>query len=188
MLQHTSQSPCTHPPTQFNIPSVFIASCPACDHNFKHFFCLLTCSPNQATFANVTSVQLAHDTNHTAVASVSYYVDPSYGAAVYNSCKDVVYSAGNQRAMFYIGGGATNYQQWFDYVGTVKDKRVPPIGSPYQLDFPSVQGMPKDLSPMGDLVPSCWDAAYRCGCGDCPDAPTCAPVRLCVCVVVTVCE
>lgn len=121
-------------------------------------------------------MQLAHDTNHTAVASVSYYVAPAYGAAVYNSCKDVVYSAGNQRAMFYIGGGATDYQQWFDYVGMVKDKRVPPIGSPYQLDFPSVKGLPRELSPMTDQVPGCGDAAYRCGCTDCPDAPSCAPV------------
>ncbi len=35
------------------------------------------------------------------------------------------------------GGGATGYQEWFDYVGLVKDKRTPPIGSPYQLNFPS---------------------------------------------------
>ena len=34
--------------------SIFLVGCPACNHNFKQFFCLLTCSPNQATFANVT--------------------------------------------------------------------------------------------------------------------------------------
>ncbi len=26
-------------------------------------------------------------------------------------------------AMSFIGGGATNYQQWFDFLGLVKDKR-----------------------------------------------------------------
>lgn len=59
-----------------------------------------------------------------------------YGQAMFNSCKDVVYSAANQRAMMYVGGGATSYQQLLDFVGTVKDERVPPVGSPYQLTFP----------------------------------------------------
>jgi hypothetical protein len=36
----------------------------------RHFFCTLTCSPNQSLFANVTDVQVAQDTNATAVKEV----------------------------------------------------------------------------------------------------------------------
>lgn len=59
---------------QIQVASIFLVGCPACNHNFKHFFCLLTCSPDQATFANVTAVQPAADTGATAIAEADYFV------------------------------------------------------------------------------------------------------------------
>lgn len=56
---------------QIQIASIFLVGCPACNHNFKHFWCLLTCSPDQATFANITAVQPAYDNNVTSVAEVT---------------------------------------------------------------------------------------------------------------------
>ena len=32
---------------QIQIASIFLVGCPACNRNFKHFYCLLTCSPDQ---------------------------------------------------------------------------------------------------------------------------------------------
>ena len=32
--------------------------------------------------------------------------------------------------------GAKDYQEWFDFIGLVKDKRFPPVGSPFQMNFP----------------------------------------------------
>lgn len=32
--------------------------------------------------------------------------------------------------------GARDFQEWFDFIGLVKDKRFPPTGSPFQMDFP----------------------------------------------------
>lgn len=58
------------PPVQIQTASIFLVGCPACNHNFKHFYCLLTCSPDQATFTNVTAVQAAFDNNATAVKEV----------------------------------------------------------------------------------------------------------------------
>ncbi len=55
---------------QIQQASTLLIGCPACDHNFKHFFCTLTCHPDQSTFVNVTDVQLSADTNETAVAQV----------------------------------------------------------------------------------------------------------------------
>ena len=37
--------------------------------------------------------------------------------------------------MSFIGGGATNYQQWLDFLGLVKDARPVPVGSPFQQNF-----------------------------------------------------
>ncbi len=50
--------------------TALLQGCPACEHNFKLFFCTLTCSPDQATFADVGAVQTAPDTNKTALDEV----------------------------------------------------------------------------------------------------------------------
>ena len=64
-----------------------MVGCPACNHNFKHFFCTLTCSPDQSTFTNVTAVQKAPDNNRTAVEEVDVFVSDLYGERFFNSCK-----------------------------------------------------------------------------------------------------
>ncbi len=67
--------------------SIFLIGCPACAANFQHFWCTLTCAPDQAAFTNVTAVQRAADTNATAVASIDVFVDAAFGERFYNSCK-----------------------------------------------------------------------------------------------------
>ena len=34
------------------------------------------------------------------------------------------------------------------------------------------------LTAMNVSLPNCWDASFKCSCGDCPEAPFCAPVSL----------
>eukprot|EP00884_Botryococcus_braunii_P021147 jgi/Botrbrau1/7716/Bobra.0159s0148.1 len=160
---------------QIQIASIFLVGCPACNHNFKHFFCLLTCSADQAAFSNVTEVQRASDTNATVVKEVDYYMAASFGERFYNSCKDVVYPALNQKAMTFVGGGAHNFQEFFEFLGLVKDKRVPPAGSPFQMNFPPEDEAPPQFTPVNSSLPSCWSSELRCSCGDCPDGPQCAP-------------
>jgi Niemann-Pick C1 protein len=89
---------------QIQVASIFLLGCPACDHNFKQFFCLMTCSPDQSTFTNVTALQIAADTGSQTVEEASVFVDPSLGKALYDSCKDVVFPAVNQKAMIFVGG------------------------------------------------------------------------------------
>ena len=133
------------------------------------------------------------------------------------SCKDVTFSAANIPAMSFLGGGAKNYKEWFDFMGLVKDKRDPPAGSPFQIDFPDCPApggtlgalslLPSDgvgggrgtslsshphlrgagagvgsdvpdacqgLVPLSGTPASCKEGRFRCSCGDCPDADTCA--------------
>lgn len=96
--------------------------------------------------------------------------------------QDVVYGAANMKAMSFIGGGAQDFQAFFDFLGTVKDKRVPPAGSPFQMTFPGEAATPQGMTPANESVPACWESALKCSCGDCPDGPQCAPVRSQLCL------
>jgi len=94
----------------------------------------------------------------------------------------VVYGLLNIKAMQLVGGGAQNFQQWFDFLGLIKDKQPTRIGAPFQMDFPGEQNTPAGMAAMNESIPACWDSAFKCSCGDCPDAPTCIPVCLaCTC-------
>lgn len=161
---------------EIQIANIFLVGCPACAHNFKQLFCLLSCHPDQATFTNVTATQRAADTNATAVANVTHYVAPEFGTALYGSCKDVTYPVLNQKAMKFVGGGAANYQEWLDFIGTVKDARFPPTGSPFQMDFPPIDDLPEGMAALNDSLASCCSGALACSCGDCPNAEGCTPV------------
>jgi len=162
--------------TKIQIATIFLVGCPACAHNFKHFFCELTCSPDQSTFANVTSVQKAEDTKEAAVEEVEYFVSNRFGKAFYDSCKDVIYPIMSQKAMTFVGGGAKNFTGWFAFLGLVKDKRFPKTGSPFQMNFPGEDATPKEMKALNSSLPPCWDAGLRCSCGDCPAAPQCTPI------------
>jgi Niemann-Pick C1 N terminus len=114
----------------------FIIGCPACLQNFRNLFCTIICSPNQATFTNVTVVQrvppapdaqsdseaiasrrgIGEQSKHggkrkpeevTAVEEVSFFLSEEFKNATFNSCKDVAFGAANTRAMLFIGNGAT---------------------------------------------------------------------------------
>jgi Niemann-Pick C1 protein len=100
---------------QLRAAEPFIIGCPACAHNFRTLFCTLFCSPDQATFTNVTSVQqgsrkASRDKMVTAVKEVSFFLSEQFKNETYNSCKDVIFGAANSRAMTYIGNGAKKAQ------------------------------------------------------------------------------
>lgn len=119
--------------TSLKMAEPFILGCPACLQNFRNLFCTIVCSPDQATFANVTSVQQAppapssryledrtdsmrggsaskHPGNVTAVAEVAFYLSEEFKNATFDSCRNVVFGAANTRSMLFIGNGATTAQ------------------------------------------------------------------------------
>jgi hypothetical protein len=49
----------------------FILGCPACLQNFRNLFCTLFCSPDQATFTNVTAVQQAPPAPRNTLSTVT---------------------------------------------------------------------------------------------------------------------
>ncbi|KAG6829322.1 hypothetical protein H0H92_004925 [Tricholoma furcatifolium] len=154
----------------FNQVESLISACPACRNNFRSFFCSFTCSPNQGSFVNVTSTQLIED--QTAVKSVDFHVEEQFGEGFFNSCKDVQVGTTNGYAMELIGGGASDYQGFFKFLGDEK-----PIGSPFQIDFPLTA--PPELTPLNTIPRGCADndLSSRCTCIDCPSiCPVLPPV------------
>ncbi|KAI0687215.1 multidrug efflux transporter AcrB transmembrane domain-containing protein [Cytidiella melzeri] len=140
-----------------------IASCPACRNNFREFWCTFTCSPNQATFLNVTSTQKS-STGKTAVESVDFHVSDHFGKGFYDSCSRIQVGATNGYAMDLIGGGAKNYSGFFKFMGDEKD-----MGSPFQINFP--EDAPSEMTPFNQTARNCYDddLGSRCTCIDCPD-------------------
>ena len=140
-----------------------IASCPACRNNFRKFWCTFTCSPDQATFLNVTSTQKSV-MDQTAVKSTDFFVSEHFGEGFYDSCKSIQVGATNGYAMDLIGGGAKDYQGFFKFMGDVKD-----MGSPFQINFPNE--IPSGMTPFDTIPRKCSDndLASRCTCIDCPD-------------------
>ena len=53
------------------------------------------------------------------------YVTDYFGTSLFDSCKDVVYSSLNERALKFVGGGANDYQSWLDFLVSLsrKEKR-----------------------------------------------------------------
>ncbi|KAI9066747.1 multidrug efflux transporter AcrB transmembrane domain-containing protein [Trametes sanguinea] len=140
-----------------------ISSCPACRNNFRQFWCSFTCSPNQASFLNVTETQTS-TSGETAVKSVDFFVSEQFGKGFYDSCKDIKMGATNGYAMDLLGGGAKDYHAFLKFMGDEKD-----MGSPFQINFPS--SVPPEYSPLNTTARNCYDndLASRCTCIDCLD-------------------
>ena len=139
-----------------------ITSCPACRNNFRSFFCHFTCSPDQASFVNITSTQET-STGQTAVQSLDFFVSERHGKGFFNSCKDVKVGATNGYAMDLIGEGATDYSAFLRSMGQEK-----PLGSPFQINFPS--SVPPGMVAFDKPPRNCADndLSSRCACVDCP--------------------
>jgi hypothetical protein len=79
----------------------FIVGCPACQHDFLHFFCTITCSPDQATFTNVTELQIAPSNNATVVKTVGARRRRLFPAA--HSAPPITGGAGLRRSYWLRG-------------------------------------------------------------------------------------
>ena len=153
--------------SNLNVAEGIIASCPACKENFFNLFCTFTCSPDQSLFVNVTKT--AESTSgKTVVKELDNIWSVEYQSGFYNSCKDVKMGSSGNKAMAFIGGGASNYTAFLKFLGEEKL-----LGSPFQINFPT-QSPGQHMEPAPAVPHPCndTDEAYRCPCIDCPQ--TCA--------------
>lgn len=146
--------------TSLKMAEPFILGCPACLQNFRNLFCTIVCSPDQATFANVTSVQQAppapssryledradsmrggsaskHPGSVTAVAEVAFYLSEDFKNATFDSCRNVVFGAANTRSMLFIGNGATTAQVRVQCCSTgTAQARIAPASPSLDIETP----------------------------------------------------
>ncbi|EOX97437.1 hypothetical protein QUC31_015707 [Theobroma cacao] len=148
----------------------FLVGCPACLRNFLNLFCELSCSPNQSLFINVTSVSEVN--GNLTVDGIDFYISDAFGEGLYDSCKEVKFGTMNTRAIEFIGAGATNFKEWFEFIG----QKAPPgfPGSPYAIDFKSSVPDLSGMELMNVSAYSCGDTSLGCSCGDCPSSPQCS--------------
>ncbi|CAN6688278.1 unnamed protein product [Malus baccata var. baccata] len=148
----------------------FLVGCPACLRNFLNLFCELSCSPNQSQFINVTSVSEVN--GNMTVDGIDFYIADTFGEGLFDSCKDVKFGTMNTRAIEFIGAGAKNFEEWFDFIGAKADPGFP--GSPYAIEFKLVVPESSGMELMNVSVYSCGDTSLGCSCGDCPSSPVCS--------------
>ncbi|PRQ25180.1 putative protein patched/dispatched [Rosa chinensis] len=152
----------------------FLVGCPACLRNFLNLFCELSCSPKQSLFINVTSI--SEVSGNMTVDGIDYYISDTFGKGLYNSCKDVKFGTMNTRAIEFIGAGAKNFKEWFDFLGEKAALGFP--GSPYAIDFKLTVPESSNMELMNMSVYSCADTSLGCSCGDCPSSPACSNSEL----------
>ncbi|XP_047170298.1 LOW QUALITY PROTEIN: NPC intracellular cholesterol transporter 1 [Vigna umbellata] len=147
-----------------------LVGCPSCLRNFLNLFCELSCSPNQSLFINVTSISEVN--GNMTVDGIDFYVTETFGEGLYESCKDVKFGTMNTRAIDFVGAGASNFEEWFEFLG----QKVPPgfPGSPYSILFKTATLDPSPMKLMNASVYSCNDTSLGCSCGDCPSSSVCA--------------
>ncbi|KAK7258292.1 hypothetical protein RIF29_23865 [Crotalaria pallida] len=150
-----------------------LVGCPACLRNFLNLFCELSCSPNQSLFINVTSTSSANaNANLTVVDGIDFFISQAFGQALYQSCQDVKFGTMNTRAIDFVGGGASNFQEWFAFLGSKAPLGLP--GSPYSINFKTSIPHSSPMQLMNASVYSCNDTSLGCSCGDCPSSPVCS--------------
>eukprot|EP00898_Chlorokybus_atmophyticus_P005812 jgi/Chlat1/6231/Chrsp44S05762 len=152
--------------------TAFLSGCPACNRNFLNFFCNLACSPDQSLFINVSRTALAPSNNRTSVVALDFYVAEHFGTEFYKSCQDVKFGSMNTRALDFIGGGATDYPSWFEFLGTEALDGQP--GAPCTINFPSEASVPEGMKAFDLPVVPCEGPSMQCSCGDCPAAIGCS--------------
>ncbi|XP_027329526.1 NPC intracellular cholesterol transporter 1 isoform X3 [Abrus precatorius] len=147
-----------------------LVGCPACLRNFLNLFCELSCSPNQSLFINVTTISEVK--GNMTVDGIDYYITETFGEGLYNSCKDVKFGTMNTRAMDFVGAGASNYKEWFGFLGAKAPPGFP--GSPYSIQFKTSVPDSSPMELMNASVYLCNDTSLGCSCGDCPSSPVCS--------------
>ncbi|CAL0307290.1 unnamed protein product [Lupinus luteus] len=147
-----------------------LVGCPACLRNFLNLFCQLSCSPHQSLFINVTSTSSLNA--NLTVDAIDFFISPSFGQGLYQSCQDVKFGTMNTRAIDFVGGGATNFKEWFAFLGSKAPPGLP--GSPYSINFKTTIPHSSPMQLMNASVYSCNDTSLGCSCGDCPSSPVCS--------------
>ncbi|XP_026690141.2 NPC1-like intracellular cholesterol transporter 1 isoform X1 [Ciona intestinalis] len=162
--------------------------CPSCVENFRGLYCQITCSPNQATFMNVTEIRNTTETEGAFTESI--YISEAYATNVHTSCKDVIFPQTNGKAMALVCNGFSGDdctpQRFLDYLGSTNNGIAPlnmdfqQIGNDTGPNSDAIQSPPEGMAPLDAFAYKCQDAPspteFACSCTDCEASCPAPPI------------
>lgn len=157
-----------------------LGSCPSCLINFSQLFCDLTCSPKQASFVKVKEASHYVDQNVTyeRVETIGYQINDQFVLGLYDSCKDVVWSAIQAKALTALCGDPCSPHELVEHLG-IKGN------SPFDIEFTFTNETLNPFKPLtcnssvGDYYDRFKNSSgyynSRCSLVDCPMEPEPVP-------------
>nr|GEV26705.1 Niemann-Pick C1 protein [Tanacetum cinerariifolium] len=62
---------------------------------------------------------------NSTVGGIDYYITNTFGEGLFDSCKEVKFGTMNSRAIEFVGVGATNFKEWFAFIGRKVALNIP---------------------------------------------------------------
>uniref|UniRef100_A0A0A9X1U0 Niemann-Pick C1 protein n=1 Tax=Lygus hesperus TaxID=30085 RepID=A0A0A9X1U0_LYGHE len=156
--------------------AAFLQRCPSCLKNLLLHICNVACSPNQASYMNVTEISPAQPDkgeNETVVA-IDVYLANHFIEGAFNSCKGVYMPSAGQLVMDLMCGGygasRCSALRWFSFMGDpVHNAYVGFLMNIMNTSVPigSFQPFNKSITPCSKGVD---DSSPPCSCMDCEDS------------------
>jgi len=143
----------------------FFSRCPACQDNFRKWWCEYTCSPDQSVFVEVkrvenkTIVESGQNVTVTVVTNTLVTLGYDFAWGVFTSCLNVKFGATGQTVLSVLFHNPQTPYDFFSFMGTA------PSPSPFELDFIIEPPGFFNLSLQNVSTESC---AQSCSCSDCP--------------------
>lgn len=155
--------------TNMGIPQRLISRCPSCYRNFKNLYCELTCAPDMSNFLEVTSYNIIQPD---AINGINYYITDDFTTGMFNSCKDVVLPANNEKALNTLcGTDHCNPHYWLKFMGSTKLNPATPFDINFIFNNSAQVGRfkPMNVSVIPCSVPA-DNQSYACSCQDCAES------------------
>jgi len=146
----------------------FFSRCPACQDNFRKWWCEYTCSPDQSVFVDVKQIEnktiqeSGQSVNVTVVSNTLATLGYDFAWGVFTSCLNVKFGTTGQTVLSILFHNPQTPYDFFSFMGNTPT-------SPFQIDFIVEPPGYFNLSLQNVSTESC---AQSCSCSDCP-SPTC---------------
>lgn len=170
----------------FSLPKQLMSRCPACFTNFKAFLCDLTCNPNMQDYLLVTAEgnynSSEYQNSTKQIEAITYHIAPEYVDSLYNSCKDVQYTASGQKILDIMCGDqpeGCSPKKFVDYLGN--NPQSPFIFlmnvSDTQYTTHDVENKLIHIKPINTTGHNCYNSinmtfyqGSACSCSDCQES------------------
>ncbi|XP_075538346.1 NPC intracellular cholesterol transporter 1-like [Dermacentor variabilis] len=139
--------------------AIGLDNCAACSRNFRTLMCHMVCSPRQADFLQLLASEVSED-KEKYVASLNYYVTPTFVRGMFDSCKDSRSKIPSIKLFNFMCGrwGANcTAERWLAFLGA-----SPSDGGLSPITIKHVQTDKEHKTPEGAVFKPLSVEAYAC--------------------------